>query len=297
MPSAIQRPRLFARGRYDPAATIWTSCSADASGRTTILPSLAARIVNALDRPLISVHFPKASGSSFRVALEAAFGQSAVLGSYDCDPLDPANPMWIDPDWFLRHRPCDVKPFGVVHGHLPIVKYELLPSAYRVVMLREPIENLISIYYYWRHLISTGYRGHALFEFVKAQRLSLLEVAEMPAIRNLMSGTYFGGYDMGRFDVIGAHDNRTAFVEAVSTLIHAPLSVDIRENVTPPSEERDNVLADAKVIAKLRDLLQDDIRFFDECVGRSNGRRGPFALRRFVGLRFSARRGVRYWNR
>ena len=52
--------------------------------------------MNELDRPLISVHFPKASGSSFRVALEAAFGQPAVLGSYDCDPLDPANPMWID---------------------------------------------------------------------------------------------------------------------------------------------------------------------------------------------------------
>jgi hypothetical protein len=229
--------------------------------------------MNALDRPLISVHFPKASGSSFRVALEAAFGQSVVLGSYDCDPLDPANPLWIDPEWFLRHRPRDVKPFAVVHGHLPIVKYELLPSAYRVVMLREPVENLISIYYYWKHLISTGYRAHALFEFVKDHRLSLLEVAEMPNMRRLMSCSYFGGYDMGRFDVIGTHDNRTAFVEAVSKLIGVPLWAHIRENVTPPSEERDNVLADAKVNAKLRHLLEDDIRFYEGCAGLSNGSR------------------------
>jgi hypothetical protein len=245
--------------------------------------------MNALDRPLISVHFPKASGSSFRLALEAAFGQAAVLGSYDCDPLDPANPMWIDRERFLRDRPRDLKPFAAVHGHLPIVKYELLPSAYRVVLLREPVDNLISIYYYWKHLISTGYRAHALFEFVKDQRLSLLEVAEMPSMRCLMSSSYFGGYDMGRFDVIGTHDNRIAFVEAVSKLIGVPLSAHIRENVTPRSEERGNVLADSKVIAKLRDLLQDDIRFYEACAQLSSGSLRFLGLRRLIGLRPSSR--------
>jgi hypothetical protein len=241
-----------------------------------------------LDRPLISVHFPKASGSSFRIALEGAFGQSAVLSSYDCDPVDPANPMWINPDWFSRHRPRDVTPFTVVHGHLPIVKYDLLPSAYRVVMLREPVENLISIYYFWRHLISIGQGGHALFQYVRDQRLSLLEVAEIPSMRRLMSRSYFGGYDMGRFDVIGTRDDRTAFIEAVSKLIGVPLSGQIRENVTPPSEERDDVVADGKVIVALRNLLQDDIRFYDACAELSNGGRRVFRLRRLIGLRPSS---------
>lgn len=238
-----------------------------------------------LDRPLISVHFPKASGSSFRVALEAAFGSQAVLGSYDCDPVDPANPMWICPDWFLRHRPRDVKPYTVIHGHLPIRKYDLL-SASRVVMLREPVENLISIYYFWKSLFDASFTSHAVFDFVKRQRLSLLEVAEIPCMRRLMSSTYFGGYDMGRFDVIGTYGNRTAFVDAVSKLIGAPLVADIRENITPPSEERDNVLGDAKVIAGLRRLLQDDIRFYEECMGR--GRRRFPALRRSTRLRSPA---------
>lgn len=236
---------------------------------------------NTLDRPLISVHFPKASGSSFRAALVAAFGQSAVLGSYDCDPLDPANPMWTCPDWFLRRRPLEVRPYTVVHGHLPITKYDLLPSAYRVVVLREPVENLVSIYYYWKSLFDTEFTAHAIFEFVRKQRLSLLEVAEIPCMRHLMSRTYFGGYDMRRFDVIGTHDNRTAFVDAVSNLIGVPLSAGIRENVTPPSEERDNVLADSRMMAKLRHLLQDEIRFYERCAKRSKGRRCSFPLRRF----------------
>jgi hypothetical protein len=247
--------------------------------------------MNALDRPLISVHFPKAAGSSFGAALVTAFGESAVHRPphYDCDPVDPANPLWICPDWFLRRRPLEVKPYTVVHGHQPIIKYDLLPSAYRVVILREPVENLISIYYYWKTLFSTDFTAHAVFEFVKKERLSLLEVAEIPTMRRLMSRTYFGGYDMRRFDVIGTHDNRAAFVRAVSNLIGVKLAADIRDNVTPPSEERDNVLADAKVIAKLRDLLQDDIRFYEACAGLSAGSQRFFGLRRLIRLRPSSR--------
>jgi hypothetical protein len=139
--------------------------------------------MNSLDRPLISIHFPKAAGSSFSAALVAAFGEPAVHRPphYDCDPLDPANPLWVCPNWFLRRRPHAVKPYSVVHGHQPIVRYDLLPSAYRVVILREPVDNLISIYYYWKTLFDTEFAGHSVFEFVKKERLSLLEVAEIPS--------------------------------------------------------------------------------------------------------------------
>ena len=72
-------------------------------------------------------------------------------------------------------------------------------------------------------------------------------------------------------------------------MIGVPLSAHVRENVTPPSDERDNVLADVKVKAKLRHLLQDDIRFYESCAGLSNGSRRFFGLRRLIGLRPSSR--------
>jgi hypothetical protein len=108
-------------------------------------------------------------------------------------------------------------------------------------------------------------------------------------MRRLMSSTYFGGYDMRRFDVIGTHSNRIAFIQAVSTLIGVPLSGDIRVNVAPPSEERGNVLADRKVIAKLRDLLQHDIRFYEACAQLSSGSPRFFGLHLLIGLRPSSR--------
>jgi hypothetical protein len=75
----------------------------------------------------------------------------------------------------------------------------------------------------------------------------------------------------------------------VSKLIGVPLSAHVRENVTPPSDERDKVLVDAKMNVTLRHLLQDDIRFYEACAGLSNGSRRFFGLRRLIGLRPSSR--------
>jgi hypothetical protein len=129
-------------------------------------------------------------------------------------------------------------------------------------MLREPVENLISIYYYWLQIFQTDTVEHAIFEFVKANRLSLLEVPELPALRRLMSSSYFGGYDMRRFDVIGVFERQEAFRKAVTSLVDLEIPAEGKVNVTTPSEERGNVLCDTKLMAKLRHLLADDIRFF-----------------------------------
>jgi hypothetical protein len=217
----------------------------------------------ARDRPLISVHVPKAGGTALASQLQAAYGADRILLSYDGDPADPANPLWWNRDWFLDKRPSTLAPFAVVHGHIPVVKYDLIAQAHRIAMLREPVANIISIYFYWQSLFANGTAGHAIFEFVKQQRLTLLETAQIPQLRWLMSRTYFQDYDMRRFDVIGAHERRAAFMEAVSGLIEKPLSPTEKTNITPPSSARDEVMNDSRLLARLRDLLADDIRFYD----------------------------------
>lgn len=213
--------------------------------------------------PVISVHFPKAGGSALASQLRAAYGAANVLTSYECDPVDPANPLWWNRDWFMKNRPASILPYAAVHGHIPIIKYDLIPHARRIVMLREPVQNMISIYFYWQSLFEKGVSGHAIFEYAKARQLTLIETAEIPPLRWLMSQTYFCDYDMRRFDVIGAHERRAAFMSAVSALIGKPLSPDGKENVTPPSAARDDAMEDAGLLARLRVLLQDDIRFYE----------------------------------
>jgi len=67
---------------------------------------------------------------------------------------------------------------------------------------------------------------------------------------------------MRRFDVIGAHERRAAFMSAVSALIGKPLSPDEKANVTPQSAARGDTMNDARLLKQLRFLLQDDIRFY-----------------------------------
>ena len=122
-------------------------------------------------RPLISVHFPKSGGSAFRASLVAAFGAETLAFDYESDPVDPANPMWIAPSWSISRRPSTIAPYKAIHGHIAPIKYDLVPRAVRVVMLREPVENLISVYYFWQDSFKNGVVGHGLFEFAKAKNI------------------------------------------------------------------------------------------------------------------------------
>jgi hypothetical protein len=216
---------------------------------------------------LISVHVPKAGGSSIGRAFAKAFGESLLLTDND-DPADPTNPRWIHPEWYLARRPRSIAPYRVVHGHFPAFKYDLLPEALRVALLRDPVENLISIYYYWKHLCETAYQGHAIFHLFKSQRLTLLETAAIPALRALMSHTYFGGFDMNRLDVIGDYAKRREYLAAVSERVGLHIDPHLTENVTPFSPERQEVLADRRMMAALHDLLLDDVRLYERYAGR-----------------------------
>jgi len=213
--------------------------------------------------PLVSVHFPKSGGTAFVLALREALGAERVALRYDCDPVDPVNPMHLAPAWFAVRRPTTIAPHRAVHGHFHIAIYDLVSDAKRIVMLRHPVDNFISIYYYWQQLFAANATGHAVFEFVKAQQLSLLEVAKLPCLRRLMSETYFGNFDMSRFDVIGAFERQKGFFLAVSHLIDVPsLNVPV-SNVTAYPEERGNVMADTNLLRQLRDLLAEDLRFYE----------------------------------
>ncbi|HTJ89306.1 MAG TPA: hypothetical protein VL356_03895 [Acidocella sp.] len=199
---------------------------------------------------------------------------------YDEDPMDPSNPYWTYPEYFRDNRPKTIAPFKVVHGHFHIQKYENISRAIRIVMLRDPVDNLLSIFFFWKNLFEAGVSGHGLYEFVRKERLSILEFAQIPRVKNLMSETYFGGFDMGRFDIIGTHDQRKSFFDALSMSLGMSFSTMKRENITPLSEERGNIMSDRRTMLKLRNTLADDIRFYEHFSAKKS------QLRRFISIPF-----------
>ncbi len=129
-------------------------------------------------RPLlISLHIPKTAGTSFREALQGAFGGERLLLDYghgeafarltrEGVPALELHRRWLDLGYgaaFSREgRGAAALPqeAACVHGHFPAVKY--LPAllsrrafarrTFYMTWLREPLARMVSNYRYWRSL-------------------------------------------------------------------------------------------------------------------------------------------------
>src|SRR5262249_37714095 len=101
---------------------------------------------------VISVHFPKAAGSSLHQSFIAAYGNDAVYIDNIDDPADPCSLYNLDPDacGCKAQKNSSILGARVIHGHFHPSKYEFVKHAKRITFLRHPVDNLISIYYYWK---------------------------------------------------------------------------------------------------------------------------------------------------
>jgi hypothetical protein len=208
---------------------------------------------------LISVHVAKAGGSSLLKIFESRFGDR-LLKDYAENPADPLSPRNLDPERYFARQTRIAETIACVHGHFHPGKYAIPANAILSTILRHPVENLISIHFFWKTL---GPGHDPLHDYFLAQNLSLLETAKLPLLRHLFSKTYFGGFDMGRFNVVGRHDSRGAALQKIAAIIGGTFEADTHENVTQPTPERQEAESNPRMQRALEDILIDDIRFHD----------------------------------
>lgn len=204
-----------------------------------------------ITRPIISVHLPKSGGTSIRRCLESQFGARALF-DYGRGPLGPH-----------AHVREPGLPAGVelVHGHFRPARYDAVGEAFRMTFLREPTDLLLSFYFFWREL---PFEGQALHRKFLDERPDIETFAAWAPIRRLSSDTFFGDYDMDRFDFIGFHETRAEDMARVNALADLRLNAALHDNRTENDrEERQAVRADKALMGRLRDLLADDVRFYE----------------------------------
>jgi hypothetical protein len=210
-------------------------------------------------KQLIFVHVAKAGGSSLLKTFRDKFG-GRLLVDYSENPADPLSPRRLDPTRYNARQIRVPDTFDCVHGHFHPGKYAITPDVILSTILRDPIDNIISIYFYWKSL---GPGHDALHDYFLAQNLSLLETARLPILRHLFSETYFGGFDMTRFNLIGRHDRREEALKKMGYMIGDTFQTSIRENVTPATPERQEAQSDVRLRRALEDTLSDDVRFYE----------------------------------
>ena len=214
----------------------------------------------------VSVHFPKSGGTSLRVSLEKSFGSGAVHLNYADDPVNPVSRYSLDPAYI--HRVPHGIPDGakVVHGHFTPRRYlGIVPCDGLFTFLREPVENLISIYFFWK---SFPRNNSALHTYFLDHNLTIEETAGLPALRRLFTGSYFPDFDMSTFDLIGDVSTYPRDLARLGDLLGRPLEP-VVENVNRlRSEPRDGglsydaAIADAALRARLEDILAEDLKFY-----------------------------------
>lgn len=201
--------------------------------------------------PIISVHLPKSGGTSVRVSLAEQFGDRAFF-DYGRGPLGPLRDLKEDA----------LKPgIDLVHGHFRPARYDAVGDAFRFTFLRRPVDLLLSFYFFWRTM---PHEGQALHRRFLDEAPTIETFAAWEPIRRLTSETFFGGYDMSRFDFIGFHETRHDDMKRLNTLADLRLDGGRHENSTiSGDEERASLRADAHRMTNLENILIDDTRFYD----------------------------------
>ncbi len=197
---------------------------------------------------LVSLHFPKAGGTSLVTQLQKLLPDQVAL-DYEHDPL-------VDASSLTATFPSGQR---VVHGHFKPQRYAI-DDVFLITFLREPVDNLISIYFYWRNLPLSTNPVHMNF---LNEKPDIFSFAKYPRINTLMSKTYFENFDMRRFHFIGFHECRRKDILRLGEVIALPLLPDIHKNLSPQEVEREALRSDPRSLARLRSLLVEDLNFYE----------------------------------
>ena len=218
---------------------------------------------------LIFVHVPKSGGTSVCAAIAEFFSHDLVLADYGDRPNDPISPMNIDPYGFLgRCRQQNVLTLAnkaAVVGHFWIAKYDGVAADIRATILRDPITRAISQFFFWP-LQNTN---NSLHQYVISNRLTFIEFARIPRVNSLYTSIYFRDVDMGQFDFIGIYDRLSQDWAATLARIGIDPALPRRELnrtadlVAEYNARRSEILNDHGMMAQLRDLFADDLRFYE----------------------------------
>jgi hypothetical protein len=210
---------------------------------------------------LISVHIPKCAGTSFATVLDRIYGKT-LLGDQVDQPMDPERPFQKNFAAWKEEQDRKPAPPGVraIHGHFWAGKYDRqAPNARRVTWLRHPIKRLLSHYYFW---MSKPELPHSLHKHVVQNKLSFLEFAELPQVRNIMHDIFLRDRSLEEFEFVGIQEHFAEDLDSLCRHMKWPKQEMPQERPTVHKDYKPNAL-DADAEKKLRAWNEADLEIYE----------------------------------
>jgi sulfotransferase famil protein len=157
-----------------------------------------------------------------------------------------------------RLRPTD----RCIHGHFRAESYlARFPDSLAITWVRDPVERLLSQYYYWKR---RPFRGHSVCNLLIRDKLSPLEFAEIEIMRNLQC-RYFNTKAVQDFKLVGITEQFDACVDGFYGLVGVqPKHGEARNRNPHKSTARYEI--DPAVRARIAALNSQDCKLYDQAV-------------------------------
>lgn len=206
---------------------------------------------------LVSVHVPKSAGVSFQKHLTHLVGNRAIWDYNHTDRPDyepePPSPYILAQ---LRTNKTTV-----IHGHFFLSKYRHIPGLQRAMWFRDPVQRLLSHYYYW---LRAPDMDHPNCRLLHERGLSVVDFAKLPELRNIFT-RFLDGESLKELNWFGIVEDYQASIDlfyAMYAVDRNPKEFKIHENKNlgrgNETYELDKISMDA-----IEKLNGDDIGLYD----------------------------------
>ena len=215
---------------------------------------------------IISVHVPKTAGATFgHIILPQIYGQEKIFYDYESLPVEA-----LEDQIKSEHK--------VIHGHFPAVKYmSKYPNAKIIVWLRNPINYLISAYYFWLTFPTDHPNSTDFHKYVVNNQISFEEFINCKQTQNFISIYYCQGINLENFQFIGIQEFFREDLRELQQLLNWPeVKVTPSNRNTYPDYEDlvRNILSDQRVIRKIVSLNSADMELYQNALNLRAKRKG-----------------------
>jgi hypothetical protein len=154
---------------------------------------------------LVSVHTPKSAGFSFQKHLSHLFGKR-VIWDYNHTDRPDYKPEPPSPHILAQLR---TNKTIVIHGHFFLSRYRHIPGLQRAMWFRDPVERLLSHYYYWQHAVDMD---HPNCRRLHEEALSAADFAAIPELRNIYA-RFLDGEPIKELNWVGLVEDYQASID------------------------------------------------------------------------------------